>query len=418
MTPLRGLAGMRPAADDGPGALAPVRARPDRSVPAGLPHRPGQPARIGAIDALRGLVMLLMLVDHVREFFFLHAQVRDPVDLSVTPAGLFLTRAASHLCAPVFILLTGLSARLYADKHGSRSAACAFLLKRGFLLILLEVTLVNLAWTRSLLPPFLYLQVIWAIGLSMVALAGLLWLPRAGLVLVALGIMLGHNLLDGIRVAPDEAGYALWSILHQRGLLPLPWGVARTSYPVLPWIGVVCAGYALGPLFAQQQGAEAGLRRRLLALGGAALAAFLVLRGLNGYGDPVPWQPGASAGATLLSFVNLTKYPPSADFLLLTLGLGLVLLALFEALPPACLGWLRTFGGAPLFFYLLHLMLLRLIYDGAGLLVPAGPSGRIEAGSPAQLWLIAAVLSLPLYAACRGMVRLKRRGRWPGWSYL
>ncbi|WP_410825786.1 DUF1624 domain-containing protein, partial [Methylobacterium sp. sgz302003] len=219
------------------------------------PARTAPSGRIGSIDALRGLVMLLMLVDHVREFFLLHAQVRDPVDLSVTPADLFLTRAASHLCAPVFILLTGLGASLYAAKHGSRGAASAFLLTRGLVLILLEVTLVNLAWTRSLLPPVLYLQVIWAIGLSMVALAGLLWLPRAALLLVALAIMLGHNLLDGIAVAPDQPGYVPWSILHQRGLIPLPWGVARTSYPVLPWIGVVCAGYALGPLFRPGVGA-------------------------------------------------------------------------------------------------------------------------------------------------------------------
>ena len=132
-------------------------------------------ARIGAIDALRGLVMLLMLVDHVREFFYLQAQVSDPMNLATTPPDLFLTRAASHLCAPVFLLLTGLSASLYGAKHGSRAATSAFLLKRGFFLILLEVTLVNLAWTLNPLPPILYLQVIWAIGISMLALSALLW---------------------------------------------------------------------------------------------------------------------------------------------------------------------------------------------------------------------------------------------------
>ncbi|ACL58069.1 DUF1624 domain-containing protein [Methylobacterium nodulans] len=377
----------------------------------------GERSRIGSIDALRGLVMLLMLVDHVREFFYLHAQVRDPVDLSVTPPDLFLTRAASHLCAPVFILLTGLSASLYAAKHDSPRAASAFLLKRGILLVLLEVTLVNLAWTRNLLPPVLYLQVIWAIGLSMVALAGILWLPRAVLLAVSLALMLGHNLLDAVVLTPDQPGFALWSILHQRGLVPLPWGAARTSYPVLPWIGVIGAGYALGPLFARAL-PTGGRRWRLLALGGSALAAFLVLRGLNGYGDPVPWQPGATAFATALSFVNLTKYPPSADFLLLTLGVGLLLLAVFEVLPAAGLGWLRTFGGAPLFFYLLHLFLLRLIHDGAAGLGLAGASGRMEAGSPMQVWLIAAGLSLPLFVACRWMVQLKRRAVWPGLSYL
>ncbi|AWN54260.1 heparan-alpha-glucosaminide N-acetyltransferase domain-containing protein [Methylobacterium sp. 17Sr1-1] len=370
--------------------------------------------RIGAIDALRGLVMLLMLVDHVRETVFLHAQLRDPMDLAVTAPDLVATRLTSHLCAPVFLLLTGLSACLYAGKHGT-GAASRFLLTRGLFLIGLEVTLVNLAWTGRLLPPVLYLQVIWAIGLSMVALAGLLRLPRPALAAVALVIMLGHNLLDGIVLAPGQAGYVPWSILHQRGLIDLPWGVARTSYPVLPWIGVAAAGYALGPWFALDPDAR---RRRLLALGAAALAGFLVLRGLDGYGEPVPWQAGPTIGATVLSFLNLTKYPPSACFLLLTLGLGLWLLALFEALPAARLAWLRVFGGTPLFFYVVHLWLLRGLHHLALALGFAGMSGRVEAGSPAQLWLIAALLSLPLYGACRWMVGLKRRGRHPVLSYL
>ncbi|CAO4173781.1 Heparan-alpha-glucosaminide N-acetyltransferase domain-containing protein [Methylorubrum populi] len=374
-------------------------------------------ARIGAIDALRGLVMLLMLVDHVREFFYLQAQVSDPMNLATTPPDLFLTRAASHLCAPVFLLLTGLSASLYGARHGSRAATSAFLLKRGFFLILLEVTLVNLAWTLNPLPPILYLQVIWAIGISMLALSALLWLPWAGLVTVALAIMLGHNLLDGIVLAPDAPGFALWAILHQRGLIPLPWGVLRTSYPVLPWIGVIAAGYALGPLY------TAGLapslrRRRVVALGLASLAAFLILRGLNGYGEPVPWVAGGNWGATALSFVNLTKYPPSADFLLATIGVGLLLLALFERLPERGLRWLTVFGGAPLFFYLLHLWSLRLIHDGLMLFGLAAPSGRIEVGSPLWLWPMAGLLALLLFPACLWMVRLKRRSAWPGLSYL
>ncbi|CAA2145126.1 DUF1624 domain-containing protein [Methylobacterium bullatum] len=377
----------------------------------------GLRSRIVSIDALRGLVMLLMLVDHVREFIYLHAQVRDPMDLSLTPPGLVLTRLTSHLCAPVFILLTGLSASLHAQKHGDRRATSVFLVKRGLLLILMEVTLVNLAWTRSLVPPVLYLQVIWAIGLSMVVLAALLWLPRAALIVFAAAVMLGHNLLDGLVLQPGDTGYVLWSILHQRGFIELPWGGARTSYPVLPWFGVIAAGYALGPLFAGAV-APAPRCKGLLAMSAAGLTAFLVLRCLNGYGEPVPWQTGATSVMTALSFVNLTKYPPSADFLLLTLGLGLALLALFEALPAGSLGLLRTFGGAPLFFYLGHLWLLRLLHDGALALGLGGPSGRIEAGAPLQIWLVAAALAPPLWLACRWMVGLKRRAAWSGLSYL
>jgi len=388
-----------------------MRLRPDITT-AAAPR-----TRIGAIDALRGLVMLLMLVDHVREFFYLHAQVSDPVNLAATPPDLFLTRAASHLCAPVFLLLTGLSASLYGQKHGSRAATSAFLLKRGLFLIVLEVTLVNLAWTRSLLPPILYLQVIWAIGVSMLALAALLWLPRPALIGAGLAIMLGHNTLGGIVLTPDQPGYALWAVLHQRGMIPLPWGAARTSYPVLPWIGVIAAGYALGPLYAS--GVDPVRRRgRLLALGLASLTAFLILRGLNGYGDPSPWQAGKDGVAGVLSFINLTKYPPSADFLLATLGPGLLLLALFERLPERRLRWLTVFGGAPLFFYLAHLWALRLSHDGLAALGLAGASGRVEAGAPWQIWPIAAAFALALYPACLGMVRLKRRSRWPGLSYL
>ncbi|AYO84180.1 DUF1624 domain-containing protein [Methylobacterium brachiatum] len=386
-------------------------------TPGGIAPTPHRSHRIAAIDALRGLVMLLMLVDHVREFVYLHAQVRDPMDLAATPAALAWTRIASHICAPVFILLTGLSASLYGQKHGGRAATAAFLLKRGLLLIALEVTLVSFAWTASLPPPILYLQVIWAIGVSMVALAGLLWLPRAALAVLALVIMLGHNALDGIALAPDQPGYALWSILHQRGLIPLPWGVARTSYPVLPWIGVIAAGYALGPWFTGAVPAQRR-QRRLAFAGGAAFAAFAVLRGLNGYGDPVPWQPGATMVDTALAFLNLTKYPPSADFLLATLGLGLVLLALFERLPLAISGGLQVFGGAPLFFYLLHLFLLRALQTAAAGIGLVAASGRIEVGAPVLIWLIAAALCLPLYAACHGMVGLKRRVSWPGLSYL
>lgn len=369
--------------------------------------------RIASIDALRGVVMLLMLVDHVRDFFYVHAQVADPMDLATTEPRLFWTRTAAHLCAPIFVLLTGLSASLYAARHGDRAQASLFLLQRGLILVLLELTLVNIAWTASPLPPILYLQVIWAIGLGMIALAGLLWLPRPVHIGVALAIMLGHNGLTPIVLTPGEGGYTLWAILHQRGLVDLPWGVARTSYPVLPWIGVMAAGYALGPWFADTVSARVR-RRRLLGLGAAALAGFLILRGLNGYGDPVPWQPGATGDATVRAFLNLTKYPPSADFLLATLGIGIGLLAALEAVPPRGIGWLRTYGGVPLFFYVAHLYVLRLLDEGLKATGFAAPSGRIEAPGPVHLWLVAVALGLALYPACRWAVRFKRRStaRW------
>ena len=174
-------------------------------------------SRVAAIDLLRGWVMVLMVVDHLREFFFLHAQVVDPVDLAVTSPALALTRFASHPCAPVFVFLAGMSAWLSGQKQGGdRRVIAAHLLKRGLFLVMLEVTVVNFAWTFTFPPTTLYLQVIWAIGLSMIALAGLIWLPRGALLAVSLAIVAGHNLLTGVYVAPDSPWHTLWAVLHQR----------------------------------------------------------------------------------------------------------------------------------------------------------------------------------------------------------
>ncbi|MEE7547442.1 DUF1624 domain-containing protein, partial [Xanthomonas sp. Kuri4-1] len=211
------------------------------------------PRRLTSIDQLRGTVMLLMLLDHVRETFYLHQQVSDPMDVADTAPALFLARLLAHLCAPVFVFLTGLSAWLYASAQpAGRAAASAFLLKRGLFLVVLELTLVNFAWTLELPPGTLYLQVIWAIGLSMLALAALLWLPRAALFGVGALLVAGHNLLDGVQVGGDGPLHAAWAVLHQRDWIVLGDGLRlRTSYPLLPWIGVIALGYAAGPWFAR-----------------------------------------------------------------------------------------------------------------------------------------------------------------------
>ncbi|MBN8231545.1 hypothetical protein JYK02_28935 [Corallococcus macrosporus] len=362
--------------------------------------------------------MLLMLVDHAREFFYMHAQVSDPVDLATTPPGLFFTRLAAHLCAPVFVALTGLSAWLYGQRRGGRRAASGFLLKRGAFLVVLELTLVNFAWTFSLTPATYFLQVIWAIGWSMIALAGLLWLPKPALLGVGLAIVFGHNLLDSITLAPGETGATLWAILHDRGFIQLPWDArARTSYPLAPWIGVIALGHVIGPWFAQA--VDGGTRRRRLVLVGAsALTLFLLLRWMNGYGEPVPWVAGATPLLTVISFLNLTKYPPSLDFLLLTLGTGALLLALLERMPARGLALLTTFGAAPLFFYLAHLYLLHGLNSVA--LFAFGPNQGAFFSVPniAALWGLAVMLLLPLGFACRWFVGLKARSKSAWMSYL
>ena len=365
-------------------------------------------SRLIAIDALRGFVMLLMLVDHVRETFFLHRQVSDPMDaLSVDP-GLFFTRVSSQLCAPAFVFLTGLSAWLYGQNR-SRAETTTFLVKRGAFLVFLELTFVSFAWTGQFPPSTLYLQVIWAIGIAMIALAALLRLPRGVLVALGVAIVAGHNLLDGWRVHPGSAGFAPWAILHQRAYIDLWDGVrARTTYPVLPWIGVIALGYAAGPWYAR--GIDTRIRlRRLVTLGCALIATYLVVRWLNVYGDK-PWVATGDALRTAMSFLAATKYPPSLMFLLPTLGASLLLLGWFEMRERSAVAHrLATLGGAPMFYYLLHLYVLKALYLIALATFGANQGRYFGFDSLASVWFVAALLVVPLYYPVRWFARLKQR---------
>lgn len=375
--------------------------------------------RLHSIDALRGLVILFMLLDHVRETFYLHLQVADPMDVSQTEPALFLSRTLAHLCAPVFILLTGLSAFLYGEKHHGRAAASLFLFKRGLFLVLLEFTLVNFAWTFQFPPSVIYLQVIWAIGLSMLALAALLWLPRAVLLVSGLLVIGGHNLLDPLSFAPDSWMHLPWAVLHDRGWIEVADGLRlRTSYPVLPWIGVIALGYAIGPWFAR--GSDPLKRRsRLLVAGIGALLGFVLLRLLNGYGEK-SWVYGTSTLETWMSVFNVTKYPPSLLFLALTLGIGLLLLVWFERRSEGRLvRGLTVFGAAPMFFYLLHLYVLKVLYLAS--LAIWGPNQGAYFGfdSMSAVWLTTLLLGVALFLPVRWFARLKARRRDIAWlKYL
>jgi len=261
--------------------------------------------------------MLFMLLDHVRETFYLHLQVPDPMVVAETPPGLFFPRMLAHLCAPVFVFLTGLGAYLYASRHAEAdqaSAASGFLWRRGLFLVLLEVTVVNFAWTFQFPPARIFLQVIWAIGLSMLALSVLVWLPRKALLLLGLVLVAGHNLFDSLHFPPDHVMHIPWAILHDRGWLELAGLQLRTSYPVLPWIGVIALGYGIGPWFGKACDATQR-RHHLLVAGVSCLLGFALLRTLNVYGD-APWLAGADALRTVMSWFNVTKYPPSLLFLL------------------------------------------------------------------------------------------------------
>lgn len=368
-----------------------------------------QRSRIASIDVMRGLVMVLMLFDHVRETIYLHLQVSDPMNVATTEPALFFTRLSAHLCAPVFVFLTGLSAWLYAHPaSGAERSPSGFLFKRGLLLVLLEVTVVNFAWAGDLPPHTLWLQVIWAIGISMIVLSVLVHLPRWAIAALGLVIVFGHNLLTPITFKPGEAGYTLWTILHDRNFLvaegPLK---IKVTYPVLPWIGVILVGYAAGPLYSR---AVSSLKRvkTLLIAGAACLALLLVIRGFNLYGETLPWVAGEDFVHTLMSFVNFTKYPPSLDFLLLTLGISAFLLVAFESRDNRLTRVLATFGGAPMFFYLLHLYALLVIYKI--LLAVAGPTHgeRFGVDEVWWIWVAAPVLAFALYFPCRAFNQFKR----------
>lgn len=366
--------------------------------------------RVASMDALRGLVMLLMLVDHVRETVYLHMQVGDPVDPTAVSPGLFFTRSLSHICAPVFIALTGLGAYLHRQTH-TRQETARFLLARGAFLIALELTVVGFAWTAEFPPSRLFLQVIWCIGLCMIALAGMLFVGRRVQVAVGAALVAGHNLLDGIVLTESSPFFVPWAILHQRDLIELGGGItARTSYPVLAWIGVIVLGYALGPWFGRIR-AEGTTIRRLATLGAGLLAAFAAVRWLNFYGD-APWFVADEAVTTVMSFLALTKYPPSLLFLLSTLGAGAILLALFEATER---GWLTRaiaiFGAAPMFFYLLHLYVLKAAYLVALSFYGPNRGEYFGVDGLGSLWLWSLALVLPLYFPTRWFARWKRRRR-------
>ena len=367
--------------------------------------------RIAVIDVMRGLVMLIMLFDHVRETVFLHHQVSDPMQVSSVDPALFFTRLAAHVCAPMFVFLTGLSAWLYAHPAAGPRSAGGFLFKRGLLLVVLELVFVNFAWSGAFPPAVLYLQVIWVIGLAMMALAVLHQLPLKVLALLGVAIVAGQHLFTHLRAEQGTPGYYLLTVLLQRGFLVADGAMKiKVSYPLLPWIGVILLGYAAGPLYARGRTPE-GRRRLLLALGGASLLLLALLRGFNLYGETMPWVAGDSALQTAMSVLNFTKYPPSLDFLLFTLGLGLLGLAWLETLDNWFVRACATFGGAPMFYYLLHLYLLLVIGSVLTSVLGANHGSRYGVEHLWQVWLIALALMPVLYWPCRAFANYKRTSK-------
>jgi len=377
--------------------------------------------RVAAIDVVRGLAMVIMAIDHIREFWC-PTPVR-PEDVAHAPAALFITRWVTHFCAPTFVFLAGVSIFLYQQKQVSKGRVSRFLLTRGLWLVVIELLIINflLQWGY----PLLVLEVIWVLGWSMVLLAGAIWLPRWLLASLALALLVGQHLLPTIQpVAPANLGWAL--LYDSPFLFPLSPVPLLAAYTILPWAAVMAAGYVVGPWF---RAVPARRTRWLRLAGGAALLLFAGVRATNWYGDPAPWsvQP-RGAGYTVLSFLNVTKYPPSLLFLSLTLGGALVLLAVADRLPGWLIRWLSTYGRVPLFYFVLHFCLIsggaytwtRLAFGHAINLSFASVKDWPAGYQPSllRLYVVWAVVVALLYWPCRWYQGYKQRqGHW--WlSYL
>lgn len=315
--------------------------------------------RIESIDLLRGVVMVLMALDHCRAYFHYGAFAYDPTDLTTTTPILFLTRFITHSCAPVFVFLAGTSAFLYGSKK-TKPVLCRFLITRGLWLIFIEIAIMPVLWYFDITYGSIYLQVIWAIGVSMIALAAFMYLPWKVLLFAGLLIVAGHNLLDGIMAEGKSFNSILWYILHQHYFLELSDNlVILVGYPVLPWIGVMILGYCFGKLYSI--GFAASHRRKwLLRLGIGSIVLFIILRAINVYGDLAPWRVQKNTLFTIFSFINVTKYPPSLDFILLTLGPAFLFLYAFETIKSRVTNFFIVFGRVPFFYYLFHILLIHL----------------------------------------------------------
>jgi uncharacterized membrane protein len=394
------------------------------SAPVAVP----QPAaRLESVDLLRGLVMVVMALDHTRDYFHvgaLHGQ--DPLELEHTSVAVFLTRWITHFCAPVFSFLAGTGVFLAARSKSKRELSW-FLVTRGLWLVLLELTYVKWAWTFAYDPHVFIGQVIWVLGWSMIVLAALIHLPLWAVATFGLGLIGLHNTFDSVKPETFGSWSGVWRVLHVRGPVTItPTITLRAGYSFIPWIGVMATGYAFGAIYQW----DASRRRKwLVQVGLGAIALFIFLRVTNLYGNLWPRPPQPTALRTVLSALDATKYPPSLCYLLMTLGPGLLLLAWFERGTPTWLKPALVFGRVPFFYYMLHLPLIHGLasaffhsqYGRADFVGPLAPGAvPVDAGfSLAATYLIWLGVVAALYPICRWFADYKRRHRSNAWlSYF
>ena len=314
--------------------------------------------RIESIDLLRGIVMIIMALDHIRDYFHYDAFLYSPTDLNRTSVFLFFTRFITHYCAPVFVFLAGISASIYGSKR-SRRELSFYLLTRGGWLLFAELFIITLGWTFNPTYPLFNLQVIWAIGISMIVLAAIIYMKRVYILLTGVLLIAAHNLLDNVHVPGNGIASFLWSFLHE----PADFVVGRFNifvrYPVLPWIGIMAIGYFFGELY--NPGYDAVKRKiTLLYTGAGAMALFIILRSYNLYGDAAQWSMQKDTMFSMLSFFNVTKYPPSFLYTLITLGPAMIFLSMAEKPLNTVTEKIVVFGRVPFFYYVIHLYLIHL----------------------------------------------------------
>lgn len=314
--------------------------------------------RITSIDLLRGTVMIIMALDHVRDYFHADAFLYDPLDLTKTTPALFFTRWITHFCAPVFIFLAGTSALLSGQKK-SKKELSLFLLKRGAWLIFLELTLITFLWNFDLAFTNIYFIVIWTLGVSMLFLAAFIHLPIRFIFVIGLVLVAAHNLLDTVHVPGNSFKTFGWGLLHEQIFFNWQGKNILVGYPVLPWIGVMALGYCFGTLFTAAYNAQQR-KKMLLLIGGSAVALFIIIRFINVYGDPVPWSAQSSPFYTFLSFIKANKYPPSLLYILMTLGPAILFLAFTENTANKISNMISVYGRVPMFYYLTHILLVHL----------------------------------------------------------
>ena len=381
--------------------------------------------RVESVDLVRGIIMVIMALDHTRDYFGIPGQ--NPTDLGTATAALFATRWITNICAPVFFLLTGTGAFL-SLRRKSVGELSRFLFTRGLWLLVVETVVMRcLAYQFNVDYRVTLLLVLWALGWSMIALSVLVRLPTTAVAVFGALMIVGHNLFDGVKTAN-----VIWTVLHAPGfLVNTPEHVVFAAYPLIPWIGVTALGYALGKVYSWEQ----ERRQTFLLRAGVALAvAFLVLRGVNVYGDPARWSAQGTTLFTALSFLNTTKYPPSLLFLLMTLGPAMLLLRVVDGGTPP---WLRpalAIGKVPLFYYMLHFFLIHLLavltcyarYGSARWMFESPTLGNYPFTTPPGGWgyslpvvyLVWAFVVVAMYPLCRWFASLKQRRSDPWLSYL